>query len=242
MSKVLVKSAFTVGLLILLMSVPVYGDSVNKSIKIDAGSESDGASSVNGSITVGDGAVVTGSLSTVNGKVRVGDDAQIEDASTVNGSITVGDNVTADELETVNGSISVGEGGQIGGEIGAVNGSVTLEKGTVAADDVGNVNGSIILEGSEVGGNIETVSGNVNLSDASTVKGNIKVEKPSNWWPFGNKDQKMPKIVIGPGSTVGGSIIVEREVKLFISESAEVGGVEGVMSMDDAVRFEGEHP
>jgi len=52
----------------------------------------------------------------------------------------------------------------------------------------------------------------------------------------------MPEIVIGPGSVVKGKIILEREVKLYISESAEVGGVEGTMSMDDAVRFSGEHP
>ena len=241
MSRALVKSAFTVGLLVLLMAVPVYGASVNKSIKIDAGSESDGATSVNGSITVGDGAVVTGSLNTVNGKVRIGDDATIEDASTVNGSMKVGDNVTADELETVNGSISVGTGSRIAGEIDTVNGGITLEKGTVAASNVGNVNGSIELEGSEVGGNIQTVTGDVHLSDASTVKGDIVIEKPS-MWSFGSKNNKMPKVVIGPGSVVEGKIILEREVKLYISESAEVGGVEGEMSMDDAVRFSGDHP
>ena len=39
-----------------------------------------------------------------------------------------------------------------------------------------------------------------------------------------------------------GVIKLEREVKLYISENAEVGGVEGVMSMDDAVRFSGKRP
>jgi hypothetical protein len=241
MSKALVKSAFTVGLLVLLMSVPVYGASINKSIKIDAGSESDGATSVNGSITVGDGATVTGDLNTVNGKVRVGDDARIEDASTVNGGLTVGENVTADSLETVNGSIKVGEGSQISGDIGAVNGGITLETGTVAADNVGNVNGSIELEGSEVGGNVETVSGNIHLSDGARVRGNIIVEEPGGWG-WNNGDKKMPEIIIGPGSVVEGSIVLEREVKLYISETAEVGGVEGKMSMDDAVRFSGDRP
>ena len=51
MSKALIKSAFTVGLLVMLMAVPVYGASVNKSIRIDAGSEADGATTVNGSIS-----------------------------------------------------------------------------------------------------------------------------------------------------------------------------------------------
>jgi hypothetical protein len=37
MSKALIKSVFTVGLLIMLMAVSVYGASVNKSIEIDAG-------------------------------------------------------------------------------------------------------------------------------------------------------------------------------------------------------------
>ena len=37
-------------------------------------------------------------------------------------------------------------------------------------------------------------------------------------------------------------IRLEREVELYISESAEVGGVKGKMSMDDAVRFSGKKP
>jgi ethanolamine utilization microcompartment shell protein EutS len=242
MSKVLIKSVFTIGLLVLLLSVPVASASVNKSITIDAGSESDGATSVNGSITVGDDAVVTGDLDTVNGKIRIGDNARIEDASTVNGSIRVGNKVVADSLETVNGSIEVGEAGQISGNIGAVNGAISLEQGSVLEGYIGNVNGSIELEGSEVGGNIETVNGNIYLT-AATVKGDIIVEKPGNsWWPFGNDDRKMPEIVIGPGSKVMGVIKLEQEVKLFISETAEVGGVEGEMTMDDAVRFSGDRP
>ena len=39
-----------------------------------------------------------------------------------------------------------------------------------------------------------------------------------------------------------GVIKLEREVELFISETASVGGVKGVMSMDDAVRFSGDKP
>jgi DUF4097 and DUF4098 domain-containing protein YvlB len=228
-------------MLALLLAVPVYGASVNKSINIDAGSESDGASTVNGSISVGEGAVVTGSLSTVNGKIRVDNDARIEDAVTVNGSLTLYDNVAANDLETVNGSVNVGEGGQVSGEIDAVNGRIKLAKGTVVAGSVGNVNGSIEIQGSEVGGDVSTVSGSVDLSGASTVKGNIVVEKPSMWKSSSNNN-KPPVVVIGPGSVVVGSIVLERKVELYISESAEIGGVEGEMSIDDAVRFSGDHP
>jgi len=237
----LIKSAFTVGLLVMLLAVPVYGASVNKSIKIAAGSEADGATTVNGSISVGDGAVVTGDLNTVNGKIRVGDDATIEDAQTVNGSLSISDGVVADELSTVNGSVSVGENAKVNGVIEAVNGAITVERNTTVADDVGNVNGSIDLRGSEVAGNVSTVNGDIELQDAAVVTGDIIVEKPSSWG-FGNKNRRKPKIIIGPGSEVRGKIELEQEVELFISETAKVGGVEGVMSMNDAVRFSGERP
>ena len=54
--------------------------------------------------------------------------------------------------------------------------------------------------------------------------------------------KREPKVVIGPGSSVVGIIDLEHQVKLFISATAEVGGVEGVMSMDDAIRFSGKRP
>jgi len=241
MSKALIKSAFTVLLLVMLMAVPVYGASVNKSIKVDAGSESDGATTVNGSISVGDGAVVTGTLKTVNGKIRVDENATIEAAVTVNGSLSIAEGVRAGGLSTVNGSVSVGEKSTVAGEIGAVNGRIKLEMGSSVAQDVGNVNGDIELEGSEVGGNVKTVNGNVDLRDAAVIKGDLIIEKPS-MWGFGDKKSRIPEVVIGPGSRVEGSIVLEREVKLYISKSAEVGGVEGEMSMSDAVRFSGDRP
>ncbi len=241
MSRVLVKSAFTVGLLLMLLAVPAVGASVNKSIKIEAGSESDGASSVNGSVTVGAGAVVTGTLKTVNGKVRIAEDARIERASTVNGSLSVGENVRAEDLSTVNGSISVGEKSTVSGAVEAVNGRITVEQGASVGQNVGNVNGDIRLEGSEVGGDVNTVSGDVDLSDGAVVRGNLLIEKPS-MWSWGEKKSRMPTVTIGPGSRVEGKIILEREVKLYISETAEVGGVEGEMSMSDAVRFDGKRP
>jgi DUF4097 and DUF4098 domain-containing protein YvlB len=241
MNKVLVKSVFTVALLAMLLAVPVYGASVNKSIKVAAGAESDGETSVNGSITVGEGAVVTGTLKTVNGKVRIGDNAKVESVITVNGSLSVGDGTTAAYLETVNGSVSLGENSTASGDIEAVNGRISLAKGSEVGKGVSNINGDMSFDSSVIGGNVSTVNGNVELKSAATIKGDLIIEKPS-MWSFGNKNSRVPEIVIGPGSTVVGVIRLEREVKLYISESAEVGGVEGEMSMDDAVRFSGDRP
>ncbi|NCF72249.1 MAG: hypothetical protein GWP67_01990 [Gammaproteobacteria bacterium] len=239
--KAMTKTVFTVGLLALLMVVPAFGASINKSIKVEAGSESGGATSVNGSITVGADAVVTGGVKTVNGSIRVDSGARIENASTVNGGVRIAENVQADNLSTVNGAVKVGESAVVDGEIEAVNGGISVKKDAKIARDVSNVNGQIDLSGAEVGGDVSTVTGDVNVVDGSVVKGDLIVEKPSNWG-WGNKNNRKPRIVIGPGSTVEGVINLEREVELYISTTANVGGVSGVMSMDDAIRFDGNKP
>lgn len=240
MAKSVTKTAFTIGLLVLLMSVPAFGASINKSIDIEAGGTSNGATSVNGSISVGENAVVTGGLSTVNGKIRVDDGAAIEKAKTVNGSIRIGDNVKLENLSTVNGTVTVGTTSTVDGGIETVNGRITLERGATVGDDIENVNGRIELNAAEVGGDLSTVTGDVELNDGSVLKGDLIVEKPSRWKSRNNR--RKPRIVIGPGSRVHGTLVLEREVKLFISESAEVGGVSGAMSVDDAVRFSGDSP
>ena len=241
MMKVMTKTLFTVSLLVLLMAVPALGATINKSVKIEAGGESGGATSVNGSITVGEDAVVTGGVKTVNGSIRVDSGARIESASTVNGGVKIADKVQSDDLSTVNGSIKVGESATVNGDIEAVNGRINVEKGTTVSRSVSNVNGQIELSGAEVGTDVSTVTGDVKVVDGSVIKGDLIVEKPSNWG-WGNSKNRKPRIVVGPGSTIEGAIVLEREVELYISETANVGDVRGVMSMDDAVRFSGERP
>ena len=240
MVKMMTKTRFTIGLLAVLLALPAFGGTINKSVNIEAGAEVDDATSVNGSVTVGDNAIVTGDVSTVNGAVRVGSGARINEASTVNGSLKVSRNVEADNLSTVNGSVTVGESSIVGGSVEAVNGRISIEKGTSVGNGVGNVNGDISLKGASIGGDVSTVSGNILIDEGTIVDGDVIVEKPGGW-NWGKKSRK-PRIVIGPGSTVKGVIKLEREVELFISDSAEVGGVSGEMSMEDAVRFSGDKP
>lgn len=238
MAKYVSKTAFTIGLLVMLMAVPAFGASINKSVKIEAGEESGGASSVNGSISVGSKAVVTGGLNTVNGSIRVDDGAEIENAKTVNGRLRMAEGVTAHNLATVNGSVTIAERAEITGDISAVNGSITVEEDATVAGGIGNVNGRIFLTGTEIGGDVKTVTGDVEV-ERTVLKGDLVVEKPS-FWSRGNS--RKPRVVIGPGSRVEGDIVIEHEVYLFISESAEVGTVRGVMSLDDAQRFSGDKP
>ncbi len=241
MARFMTKTAFTISLLVMLMSVPAFGASINKNVDIEAGETTGRKTSVNGSISVGEDAVVTGGLTTVNGKIRVDSGASIENVKTVNGGIRLAENVNSHNVTTVNGPVTVGSGSSVDGSITAVNGRITVENGTSVAGDIENVNGRIELIEAEVGGDLTTVNGDVHLSEGAVLQGNLIVEEPGgmNW---GKQKSRKPRIVIGPGSRVEGVIDLEREAELFISESAEVGGVTGVMSIDDAVRFSGESP
>jgi len=231
------RCAVLTALVTVLLALPVQA-SINKSITIDAGATSDGASTVNGKVSVGAGATVTGEVSSVNGSIRIEEGATVADAETVNGGLRIADKVRSRNLSTVNGSIDVARDVVVDGEGSAVNGRITIGGGSKVANDLGNVNGEIELEGSEVAGDVSTVNGDIELADGAVVMGDLVVEKPSG----SNSSNRTPRVVIGPGSRVEGVIRLEREVKLFISESAEVGGVEGEMTMDDAVRFSGKKP
>ena len=194
MAKYVSKTAFTIGLLVLLMAVPAFGASINKSIDIAADEESGGATSVNGSISVGKNAVVTGGLRTVNGSIRVEDGAEIENAKTVNGRLRMGDGVHADNLSTVNGSVTIGEMAAISGDVSAVNGSITVEPEAVVNGELSNVNGRILLTGAEIGGDVTTVTGDVRI-DQSVLKSDLVIEEPSSWNKASNRK---PRIVVGP--------------------------------------------
>lgn len=230
--------AATAALAALLLAAPASAFNVNKSINIDPGTQSGSQTTVSGSITVGNAATVTGSLDTVNGKIRVDENARIRDAETVNGSVRIGPGASTGNLATVNGSISIGEGTGVDGSVGTVNGSISLETGTTVSGDVGNVNGRIGVSGAKIGGDLTTVAGDVSLDADAVVRGDLVVEKSkgNNWF------QSVPQIVIGPGVRVEGDIVLEREVELYISETAEFGEIRGVMSLDDAVRFSGDRP
>ncbi len=234
------KVSFATVIAVLLVFAPAHAVNMNKSISIADGGESSGESTVNGSISVGSGATVSGSVRTVNGTIRIGENARVEKAGTVNGSIRISSGARTDDLNSVNGSIKIGKNVAVSGGVDVVNGKISLGNGTNVARDVANVNGEITLTTAEVGGDLITVNGDVRLLDGSTLHGNLIVQEPGGWgW---NRDKRKPKIIIGPESKVIGDIQLEREVELFISESAEVGGVTGEMTMGDAVIFSGNRP
>lgn len=191
-------------------------------------------SKINGSISVASGESA-GELDTINGSIRIGNGATVIEAETVNGAVTLGSDVTIEAIETVNGAIEVGERSRVAKDIEAVNGRVILSEGVQVMGNVENVNGEIRLNRAHVAGSIKTTSGNIDIGADSRVDRGILVEKPRGWF---NLSGRPPRIVIGPRAIVNGTLDFEREVELYVSDSATIGTVKGAT----VNKFSGDRP
>lgn len=182
-------------------------------------------SKVNGSIVAQAGRAY-GDVETVNGSITIEAGAQVKDAETVNGSIHVGDDVVADSLATVNGQIRVGSRVRVRGDIETVNGGIFVDRGSNVGGDIETVNGSIGLVDVDLDGGITTVGGDITVGIGSHVRGGVTVTRPSsNWFPVQIK--RRPRIVIGPDAVVEGPLRFDREVDLYVHETARTGAVTG---------------
>jgi hypothetical protein len=193
-------------------------------------------SKVMGSIEVSAGEHA-GDVSTVNGSIRIGENAVVGSAQAVNGGITLGRQARAAALETVNGSIELAQQAQVSGKVHTVNGRLSLADGAEVGGALGNVSGAIRVAAAHVGGGIDTVSGGIDLGPNARVEGGIHVRKSDGWsLSFGLGD--VPRIVIGPGTVVGGTLNFERKVSLYVSDKATIGPVQGAT----AVKYSGARP
>ncbi|HUO20329.1 MAG TPA: hypothetical protein VMU44_11195 [Steroidobacteraceae bacterium] len=190
---------------------------------------------VTGSITVSPGEH-RGDLKTVNGSIRVGRGAAVANAHTVNGSITLESQATAAEAKTVNGSVQLEDGARVSGRIVTVNGSLALGRGAEVTEGLTNVNGAIRVGAAHVGGDITTVNGGMDIGPDAHVDGGILVRKSHH--ADDSDSQEPPRIVIGPGSVVKGTLKFERAVKLYVSDRATIGPVEGATP----IKFSGDRP
>ena len=180
--------------------------SVNKDVTIPAGSRhKDGVTSVNGNIRVESDAVVNGPCTTVNGRIDVSDNSQVEELTTVNGRIRLGENVVVD------------------GEVTTVNGGVRSGRNTEIRAGINTVNGDVDLAGTRCARNIETVNGNITLSEGAVVEHDVIIGEVR-----GDSD-KPRKITIrlSGGSIVKGNIEVQDrsvEARVILSEGSRVEG------------------
>jgi len=191
-------------------------------------------SKVMGSIEVAAGEH-TGDVSTVNGSIRIGENAVVGSAHAVNGGISLERHASATELDTVNGSIELARQAKVSGNVHTVNGRLSLAEGAEVGGGLVNVNGAIRVAAAHVGGGIETVSGGVELGPNARVEGGIHVHKDSSFFQWFAEE---PRVVVGPGSVVTGTLNFERKVLLYLSDKATVGPLQGAT----AVKYSGERP
>lgn len=189
---------------------------------------------VMGGIDVGNNAQA-GDLSTVNGGINVGSDSEVGELVTVNGGIRIGPNSRAASVETVNGGIDLASGVQVKRDVATVNGPIELSQGVHVSGDLGNVNGGVLLTAATVDGDFKSVNGEVQVLEGSKIAGRFEVGEKSRW---SGKQRKPIKVVIGENSEVGGPLIFEGEVELWVHQTATIGTVEGA----DAKRFSGDRP
>ncbi len=200
-------------------------DKVFGGITAKAGQKYGSLESVNGGITIREGAEVE-SAETVNGGITIEDKARVGSAETVNGGISLGQDAIAGSIEAVNGGIRLARGARVERDIEGVNGGVKLAAKAEVGGDVGNVNGAITLSGARIGGDVSTTNGDIVLSEGARIDGGILVEKPTGgWWK--SEEKRVPRVVIGANSVVGGSLVFEHEVELFVHPTAKIGPVTG---------------
>ena len=199
------------------------------------GGDGSEASKVMGNVTVAAGER-SGDVSTVNGSIHVRDNAVVANAHTVNGGITLGPRASAAQLKSVNGPIRLEPGARVSGDVNTVNGGLSLAAGAEVGGQLGNVNGPIHVAAAHVGGSVETVSGGMELGPDAHVDGGIHVHKNDGVLNWGSVS--VPRIVVGPGSRVGGTLNFERKVALYVSDTATIGPVQGA----SIVKYSGDRP
>ncbi|MEN7342141.1 MAG: hypothetical protein AAAFM81_04330 [Pseudomonadota bacterium] len=232
-------TALSVALFGTMLAMPAAEGSINKNVRIEAGETSDGGSSVNGNIKVGEAASVTGDLTTVNGGISIADGAAVSNVETVNGRVSIGNNVQLDSSTTVNGRNKLGENVIVSSEVSTVNGKIDIGTGTRVGEDVSAVNGKITMSGADVSGNVVNVNGGMDILDASIVRGDVIVRKPKKMGFSWGKRSK-PRIVIGRSVVIEGTLVLEQPVNLYVHESARVNEIRG--EDVDIQRFSGDRP
>ena len=188
--------------------------------------EEDGdISRVNSSISIDAGEQV-GDVSTVNGGIRLGNGASAKEVSTVNGSITIGDNASLTSAETVNGALNAGVGVTVDENLETINGGISSGRGTRISGSIETVNGALRLRQTEIGGDVITSRGDIDILDGSLVKGDVHFKGQRSWW---NRllrfNSGKPELTIDASSEVAGDIHLYRQVDLDIAAGSLLGEV-----------------
>jgi hypothetical protein len=211
-------------------------DSINRDLRIAAGTAAGAIETINGDITLEAGATAE-DIESVNGDLQLGEGVRVRSIRGVNGDVRAAARVRIEgDVEHVNGRLSFGPGTQIGGGIEQVNGVIELD-GTRVEGRLQLGVGQIEARASTIGGEVVAAGGTIVLTAGTRVAGDISVEAPRGRRPAGREVEPV-RIVIGPDSRVDGTLRLARPAAVYVHRSARVGGIEGGAIQ----RYDGESP
>lgn len=181
---------------------------------------------INSSVEV-DASDRVGDVSSINGNVHIERDAVAREVSTVNGRIEVRSGASIESAETVNGGIELDGDVEVEGSLRTVNGEVRSREGSVVDGEIKTVNGDIELRGTHVRDDVVTSNGDIEISAASEIDGDIIVRGKRGWigrlFSFGQHYSS--KLNISADSVIHGDIHLYREVDLNIDDDAQIGDI-----------------
>lgn len=226
------RSIFVVSAMLVLGACSALTDSFTLA---DGSTYEDDISLVNGRIDIGADCQVNGEVGSVNGAIQIGSATRVRDISNVNGRIQLAEKVEVEgDIASVNGRIELGSGSRIGGEVESVNGQISAAEGVVIEGQLSSVNGRIEMRGARAA-SLVTNNSSILLDEGAVIDGALTVRKSQG---ISFNAGSPPKIVIGRNVRVNGPLSFEREVELYVHESATVGEISGA----EATAYSGEAP
>jgi hypothetical protein len=180
--------------------------------------------SINETVYIQDGETKKGDVNSINGSIIIGNDCKVYgDCRAVNGRIEVGANSLVSNLQSINGSIKIERNTRITGSISAVNGRLYTAEGVRVDGGVSSINGNIDLTETIVAENVETVNGDIILTNGTVVEMDIIVKGKSKW----GDDKRQVDINLESGAQVKGNIEVEDQtisVTVYVSDNSKILG------------------
>ena len=162
----------------------------------------------------------------------------LEPLETITRDILLPARAHVESVHSLSGAITLRRDSRVLGDVETGNGEIFLERGVEVAGKLSNTTGTIRIDGARVTGLVSTTYGDIYIGADSRIDGGILVHKRSVIGLSFGDDFKLgipigsstpPRVVIGPGATVGGVLRFKREVKLLVSESATIGPVIGAV-------------
>jgi len=225
---------------------------VNRNIQIADGEQVEGdVRNVNGGIVIGSDCTISGDVRNVNGAITIGSATRLNALRNTNGAIEMAEGVEAESVQSTNGRIRIGRGSAVSADVGNTNGPIELAEDVTVGGSVETTNGPVrIASGARISGtvssrngpiamtaaragDIDGANGGIELLDGTVIEGGIHVRETR-----GTDRSGTPRIIIGRDVVVEGPIRIEREVELYVHESARTGDISGA----EPIRFSGDRP